>query len=113
MFGISRHVVLAGLALTVLSLNGGCGSEELKEEPERAADLVVLHGRVYTFSWSEPSVEGEPAADAPHDASGWHADAEAVAVRDGEIVFRDSMHVTARYVSSIADAFSSRIDQVE
>ena len=87
MFGISRHVVLAGLALTVLSLNGGCGSEELKEEPERAADLVVLHGRVYTFSWSEPSVEGEPAADAPHDASGWHADAEAVAVRDGKIVF--------------------------
>lgn len=35
------------------------------------------------------------------------------ATRGGEIVFRDSMHVTARYVATIADAFASRIHQAE
>lgn len=53
-----------------------------------AADLVLRGGRVYTLTWSEPSAEdGAPAADAPHDASGWHPDAAAVAMRAGRIVF--------------------------
>ena len=52
------------------------------------ADLILMNGTVYTMSWAEPDAEGAPAADAPFDAAdGWHADAEAVAVRDGRIVF--------------------------
>lgn len=52
-----------------------------------SADLLLLNGRVYTLAWSDPAVDGTPAADAPFDADGWHPDAEAVAVRDGLIIY--------------------------
>lgn len=61
-------------------------------------DLVITNGRVYTLSWSEPSLEGKPAADAPRDAGGWHPDAEAVAIRDGRIVFVGSNDGVQKYV---------------
>ncbi|MEE8467051.1 MAG: amidohydrolase family protein, partial [Planctomycetota bacterium] len=51
------------------------------------ADLVLTNARVYTLDWGEPDRGGRPAADAPHDADGWHPDAEAVAVRNGRISF--------------------------
>lgn len=35
---------------------------------------------------------------------------ECQAEQNGEIVFRDSMHMTARYVSSIAEVFSQQVD---
>lgn len=38
---------------------------------------------------------------------------ECQAERNGEIVFRDSMHVTARYVNTIADAFTRQIERVD
>jgi predicted amidohydrolase YtcJ len=55
--------------------------------PRDVADLIVRNGRVYTFSWSEPALDGTPAQDAPHSDTGWSPDAEALAVKDGEIVF--------------------------
>ncbi len=61
------------------------------------ADLVITGGRVYTFSWGEPAADGTPAADAPRSPGqaghgqaghgGWYPDAEAVAIKDGEILF--------------------------
>jgi len=51
------------------------------------ADLVLVNGHVYTLNWDEPDAQGRPAADAPHSASGWHPDADAIAIRDGHIVF--------------------------
>ncbi|NNM03582.1 MAG: amidohydrolase [Gemmatimonadetes bacterium] len=52
------------------------------------ADLILTNGRVYTLDWGEPGPQGDPAPDAPFDAeTGWRPDAEAVAVRGGEIVF--------------------------
>ena len=52
------------------------------------ADLLLTGGRVYTLDWGEPDLGGRPAPDAPFsEAEGWHPDAEAVAVRDGRIVF--------------------------
>jgi predicted amidohydrolase YtcJ len=53
----------------------------------RPADLVLLHGRVYTFRWGDPGTDGTPARDAPHDSAGWHPDAAAVAVRGDTIVY--------------------------
>jgi hypothetical protein len=49
------------------------------------ADLLLINGRVYTLSWNAPDREGHPAPNAPHDARGWHPDAEAVAVRGESI----------------------------
>jgi predicted amidohydrolase YtcJ len=52
----------------------------------KVADLILVGGRVYTLSWPDPDGEGAPAHDAPHDASGWRPDAEAVAMADGRIM---------------------------
>ena len=78
------RLVIRGLLLAVAVLVGSwaCASEGAE------ADLILLNGMVYTMSWGEPDAEGTPAADAPFDAAiGWHADAEAVAIREGRIVF--------------------------
>jgi predicted amidohydrolase YtcJ len=72
-------VAAAGLALCAVACGGEPGVEP--------ADLLLLNGRVYTFSWDDPALDGTPAANAPFDAEGWHPDAEAVAVRDGRIVY--------------------------
>lgn len=72
---------LPTVVLAVASAAIGCGPVA----PVEPADLILDHGRVYTFAWGEPNLEGEPAAGAPHDAAGWHPDAEAIAVKDGRI----------------------------
>jgi len=80
-----NRISAAGLTTGLLLLfaaSAGCG-----HDPEPGADLVLVNGSVYTLAWGESSLDGAIAADAPHDAAGWHPDAEAVAVTDGRIVF--------------------------
>ena len=56
--------------------------------PETApADLLLVNGRVYTFSWDDPAPDGTPAANAPRSGAGFRPDAEAVAIRGDRIVF--------------------------
>ena len=51
------------------------------------ADLVIVHGAVYSLAWPEPGGDGRPSSAAPFDAArGWHPDAQAVAIRAGRIV---------------------------
>lgn len=69
-------------------------------EPEDTADLIIDNGRVYTLSWGEPAPDGTPAADAPYSDSSWSPDAEAVAVKNGEIVFVGSSAETEPYRGS-------------
>ncbi len=61
------------------------------------ADVVIANGRVYSFSWGEPSPEGKPADDAPFSAAGWRPDAEAVAIRGERIVFVGSSREARAY----------------
>jgi predicted amidohydrolase YtcJ len=80
-----RRVVRATLAycaaaFTLLALCSGC-------EGGPAPDIVLLNGKVYTFTWSEPAADGSPARDAPHDSAGWHPDAEAVVIRGDRILY--------------------------
>ena len=66
--------------LILVATMGACGP--------RSADLLLTNGRVYTLAWGEPGTDGAPALDAPYSAAdGWGPDAEAVAVRNGRIVF--------------------------
>jgi predicted amidohydrolase YtcJ len=62
-----------------------------------AADLILVHGRVYTLDWDDPAPDGSIMSGAPHDEGGWRPDADAVATRGGEIVFvgstRDAMQL--------------------
>lgn len=68
------------LAAILLTVVGACGP--------RSADLLLTNARVYSLAWGEPGTDGAPALDAPYSATqGWRPDAEAVAVRNGKIVF--------------------------
>ncbi len=56
--------------------------------PVALPDLILTNARVYTLSWSEPSTDGAPAANAPFDSiNGWRHDATAVAVLNGRITY--------------------------
>jgi predicted amidohydrolase YtcJ len=82
-------------AATLITAFAGC-SQDMSDGPgAAAADLILVNGRVYTLDWDEPAPDGSIMAGAPHDESGWHPDAEAVATKGGEIVFvgstRDAM----------------------
>jgi predicted amidohydrolase YtcJ len=65
--------------------------------PKETADLIVTGGRVYTLSWDDPAPDGAPAPSAPRAADGWRPDAEAVAVKDGKILYVGAAEEAARY----------------
>jgi predicted amidohydrolase YtcJ len=57
-------------------------------ESRRDDDLIITNGVVYTLAWDEPALDGTPAPNAPYtQGTGWHADAEAIAMRGGRITF--------------------------
>ncbi len=87
---MTRWLIRILLAVPIAGL-GGCNA---KPEP---ATLILTNGRVYTLSWAEPDAEGRPAASAPRDSSGWRPDAEAVAIRGGQIVFVGSVKEALRF----------------
>ncbi len=60
--------------------------EQHATAPAPAPTLILKNARVYTFTWSEPGRDGAPAQDAPQRDDAWRPDAEAIAIRDGEIV---------------------------
>ena len=70
--------------IATLPLVAACEKEEVV--PEKPADLILTNGRIYTLTWSDPGPDGSPAKNAPHNDSGWHPDAEAIAVKDGRIL---------------------------
>jgi hypothetical protein len=80
-------------AVVAIAVAAACGGEPTGEP----ADLLLLNGRVYTLAWSDPAPDGTPAADAPYDADGWHPNAQAIAIRDGRIVYVGSDEEARRY----------------
>jgi len=80
-----KTVRLFGTGCLLLPFILSCTSSD---SGARFADLLLTNGRVYTLDWADPDAEGNPAPDAPFDLEGgWHSDAEAVAVREGNVVF--------------------------
>jgi predicted amidohydrolase YtcJ len=73
-------------AILLVTALGGC-ADTSDDGAGEAADIVLLGGRVYTLDWAEPAGDGAPAEDAPLARNGWQPDADAVAIRDGSIVF--------------------------
>lgn len=49
-------------------------------------DLILHNARVYTLSWGEPGLDGQPSSSAPVRNGVWTADASAVAIGEGRIV---------------------------
>jgi predicted amidohydrolase YtcJ len=87
-----KHLKLI-FAAGVIALGTGCSQDPA--DGSGSADLILINGRVYTLDWDEPAADGSIMNGAPHDESGWHPDANAVATRGGDIVFvgntRDAM----------------------
>jgi len=82
-----RTLALIGLA--------ACGESD--------ADLILTNAKVYTLSWSEPDLEGQPAADAPYGEGNWTPDAEAVALKDGLILAVGSAEEIDAYSGSATE----------
>ncbi len=79
-------VLATGMLTALVGCGGGPGEPEDTTAPS-PADLIIDHARIYTLAWGQPAPDGTPAADAPRSTDGWYPDAEALAVRDGRIVF--------------------------
>ena len=75
--------------LLLLCLVSGCAEDPGPAESPVSleASLILVNGRVYTLDWEEPRPDGTASPGAPKDSAGWHPDAQAVAIRDGEILF--------------------------
>ena len=81
--------------LALLTLVAGCAEDTGDATKAEDASLILTNARVYTLNWDEPGLDGTVMPSAPHDESGWHPDAEAIAIRGGEILLvgsnRDAM----------------------
>jgi predicted amidohydrolase YtcJ len=95
-----KRTLLAAVAVALFVCLGGALFSGCRCESGTEADLVLVNGSVYTLAWGEPSVDGVVAANAPHDSAGWHPDAEAVAVTDGQIVFVGTTADAQKYLGS-------------
>lgn len=71
------------ILLFVLLIMAACVSNDQKV----IADIIVINARVYTLSWDNPNLDGQPAKNAPYIDGKWNFDAEAIAVRNGRILF--------------------------
>ena len=79
--------------LVLLTFLAGCAEEpgdSGKPAKPSGASLILINARVYTLDWDEPRHDGTVAPGAPRDAGGWHPDAQAIAIRDGQILFAGS-----------------------
>lgn len=87
-------------AVVWLLIAGGSSGACSVRRTEPRADLILTNARVYTLAWGEPAADGTPAASAPHGPAGWTPDAQAVAIRDGRIVFVGSNDAAAEWRGS-------------
>jgi len=75
--------------LLLLCFAAGCSEDPGPGAPpvSREASLMLVNARVYTLDWEEPGPDGTASPGAPRDSAGWYPDAQAVAIRDDEILF--------------------------
>ncbi|MDG1708152.1 MAG: amidohydrolase [Emcibacteraceae bacterium] len=64
---------------------------EAPEQTTEVADTILHNGKVYSFAWGEPDVEGVPANDAPYENGIWSADGDAIAIKDGNVLMVGSL----------------------
>ena len=76
--------VVTFLVATLLS---SCSQDPREQVGDQGADLILINARVYTMSWDDPQADGTLDSAAPRNKSGWYPDAEAIAMKGGDIVF--------------------------
>tara|TARA_R110002096_G_scaffold435548_1_gene661434 strand:- start:91761 stop:93518 length:1758 start_codon:yes stop_codon:yes gene_type:complete len=90
-----RKVGVLFLVLTLI----GCEQQSTSNDTDAAvvADTILENGKLYSFAWDEPSVEGMPASNAPVAGTVWTPDGEAIAIKDGNILATGSTAEIAAY----------------
>ena len=76
----------------MLAFMAGCAEDPGEIASTEGASLILTNARVYSLIWDDPAADGAVTPDAPHDKSGWHPDAEAIAIQGGEIILVGSNH---------------------
>ncbi len=80
------HTTRLILGMLAVTLAAACTSESERLAAKEGADLILTNARVYTLRWGDPAPDGTLDPDAPHNGA-WQPDADAVAVKSGDIVF--------------------------
>ena len=84
--------------LAALAMLAACADDSADSATD-SATLILTNARVYTLTWDEPGPDGSIMPNAPHDESGWHPDAEAIAIKDGDILFVGSTDEAMKFKS--------------
>jgi predicted amidohydrolase YtcJ len=88
-FGVSilllSNLILVACSPQVEESNNG-SQKQGTIEGQITAELVLINANVYSFSWPEPDLKGEPDPSAPYNKNGWQADANTIAIADGKII---------------------------
>jgi predicted amidohydrolase YtcJ len=85
------------LFLPALFLQVAACTDNSSQTAASGANLILTNARVYTLNWSEPATDGTPTHGAPHDARGWHPDADAVVLSGGQISFVGGTREALKY----------------
>lgn len=80
--------------LFVISILISCN----KEPKDGFADTVIINANIYTLSWSNPSLNGIPAKNAPFKNGRWQFDAQAIAIKKNTIQFVGSDKEVEKYI---------------
>ncbi len=67
---------------------------------EESADLIIKNANVYTLNWSDPDKNGNPAKDAPIKNNQYQFDAEAIAIKNGKILYVGTNDLINKYRAS-------------
>ena len=62
------------------------------------ADTVITNANVYTLSWNNPHLDGQPAKNAPIKNDKWQFDAQAIAIKNNIIQFVGSNKKAKEYI---------------
>jgi predicted amidohydrolase YtcJ len=65
--------------------------------PKSVADTIFINANIYSLNWDEPALDGTPSTNAPFEMNKWRADAEAIAIAGGDILYVGSASEVVNY----------------
>ncbi len=95
-----RNSRLFLLRVILSILLAACTTSDDILDQKNGADMVLTGGNVYTLNWEAPDLDGSTSGAAPFRNGKWQADAQAIAITDGKIVFVGADTDMQTYISN-------------
>ena len=86
-FRLSHKLILISAIVIISACSESSKAPSQIPAASVTADIIFINTNVYTLDWDEPALDGAPAANAPFNNHQWQADAEAIAIKDGKILY--------------------------